>query len=376
MFQQYYQVGDQIFLSKTSALIEATRTNTHPTWQFHTDIFNKVPWQLPSGKTLNELYLSRAKLLREKYDYIVVMFSGGSDSTTVVNSFVDQNLPIDELVIKWPVAATENKYQISGDTTATNFLSEWNLRVLPAIKTISNRWPEIKITIDDWSSDLEQELIEDDWSNLNDWLNPGVFRKYGGLHPSDSEVKMIDAGKKTAVIWGVDKPKIIYRDGRIYTYFLDKLANTKFVDGSKGRISELFFWSEDCPEIAHAQARIAYEYFVANPDRLSLIDWNQRASQDYQQYTNLMRKLVYPDWNSKIFQADKIHHSVYAELDSWMFQSAGHTRYMQSWQYGLDNLRKAIDPKYQQFHKDGKFDGWVGFISPFYDLGPAGYSVA
>lgn len=371
MFQQYYQVGNQNFFSKTSALIEATRTNTHPTWQFHENVFKNIPWQMPSGKTLNEVYLNRAKALREKYDYLVVMFSGGSDSTTIVNSFVDQNLPIDEIVVKWPVSATENKYQVSTDTTPTNFLSEWNLRILPALRTISDRWPNIKITIDDWSSDLEKELIEDDWLNLNDWVNPGVFRKFGGLHPSETEIKMIDAGKKTAVIWGVDKPKIIYRDGRIYTYFLDKLANTKFVNGSNGRTSELFYWSEDCPEIIHTQSRLAYEYFVANPDKLSLIDWNQRASQDHQQYNKIIRKIIYPHWNTNIFQADKITHYVYAEVDAWMFQSAGHTRYMQSWQSGLDNLLRVIDPKYYKFDKHGKFDGWVGFISPFYDLGPA-----
>ncbi len=77
-----------------------------------------------------------------------------------------------------------------------------------------------------------------------------------------------------------------------------------------------------------------------------------------------------------IFQANKTSHNTLSEVDTWMFQKATHTRYMQSWQNGIDNLRKAIDLKYHQFHKDGKFDGWVGFISPFYDLGPAGYSVA
>jgi len=115
-----------------------------------------------------------------------------------------------------------------------------------------------------------------------------------------------------------------------------------------------------------------YDYFQANPDQLPLIDWNLRASQNTQLYTDLVRKLIYPNWNTKIFQANKSPYHVFSTVDTWMFQSAADSRYMQSWYHGLDSLRRAIDPKYHQYHKDGKFDGWIGFVSPFYDLGPVG----
>ena len=61
--------------------------------------FENIDWTKEPTKTLKQLYKERAEQLRSDYDYLIVYFSGGSDSITVVNSFLDNNIPIDEIVI-------------------------------------------------------------------------------------------------------------------------------------------------------------------------------------------------------------------------------------------------------------------------------------
>ena len=121
----YYQVGSRIFYSKVEALIEATQTNVHPTWHFADHVWSAINWQQDFNRDLRELYYGRARQLREMYDYIVISYSGGSDSRTVLDSFLKQGLHVDEILHAWPRAATKDIYKISTDHD--NFLSEYDL---------------------------------------------------------------------------------------------------------------------------------------------------------------------------------------------------------------------------------------------------------
>ena len=364
----YYQVGSSIFYSKTKALIEATRTGIHPHWHFADSIFTKLPWQSQTTWDLREIYKNRAKYLREKYDYLVLSYSGGSDSYTALNSFLSNGMKVDEILVRWPISATENKYKVSYDTRAYNMLSEWDLVLKPDIEYLTKNYPDIKITVYDWSSDINAEMTEEDWYGVNDFLNPGVFKKFRVI--SESEQRMIDAGKKTAVIFGVDKPQIAYKDGALHFYFLDKLSNCTFVPGDKNRTPERFFWSPECPEIVLAQTQIIYNYFLQHTELLDLVDWNKRTTIDKTPYDKIIRSIIYPDWNLNKFQTVKPYNMVRCSNDAWMFQYLQDNQYFQSWESGVDSFKNVIDTKYYHYSPDGQFNGWVGFISPFYNLGP------
>ena len=208
---------------------------------------------------------------------------------------------------------------------------------------------------------------------INDHLNPGVFRKYSAWVGTETEQRMIDAGKTVATIWGIDKPQIVYRDSNVHFYFLDKLANTKFVSGVQNRVAEMFYWSIDMPEIVHQQARLMYEYFLAHTDQLYLIDWNRRSARTPEQkklYDSIIKNIIYPDWSPAKFQANKSISMVKSGIDHWMFRHYNSYRYLQSWEHGMASIMQAVDKKYYQFNANGDFVGWTGFISPFYCLGP------
>ena len=88
----YYRVGQQIFLKKIPALIEGTKTNIHPEWVFHDQTFGLVNWEEEPKETLDDLYQQRAQQIRDRYDYVVLFYSGGSDSHNILNAFVKNNI--------------------------------------------------------------------------------------------------------------------------------------------------------------------------------------------------------------------------------------------------------------------------------------------
>jgi hypothetical protein len=364
----FYQVGERVFYSKTLALIEATKTNQTPRWFFADEKFATVPWATGHCADISEVYRKRARQLREKYDYLILSYSGGSDSFTAFKSFVEEGLLVDEIVVRWPVKATQDRYKVSYEVAPSNMLSEWDLVIKQDLKFIEQHYPTVKITIFDWSDELDSELVENDWYSVNDHLNPGVFRKYAGV--SIQEQQMIDSGKSVAVIWGIDKPQLRYDNGNVYFYFLDKLVNTRSVDNLNERAIELFYWSADCPEVVHAQARTVYEYFVRNPDQTDLIDWSKDSSSKKAQYDAIVKSLIYPQWSINTFQAGKPSSMVWNEYDAWMFKDLKEHRFFQSWHYGLNSIANAVDKKFHQTTKTGRFEGWTGFVSPMYNLGP------
>ena len=103
----YYLVNGLEFDSKLQACIYATQLNKDVKWIFNDWMFSKYPWHVEPSETLDQLYDQRARQLREKYDYIIISYSGGADSHNIVSSFIRQGLHIDELVVNTMESITD-----------------------------------------------------------------------------------------------------------------------------------------------------------------------------------------------------------------------------------------------------------------------------
>jgi hypothetical protein len=62
-------------------------------------VFENIDWTKEPTKSLKQLYKERAEQIRDMYDYLILYFSGGSDSITALNAFLDNDIPLDEVVI-------------------------------------------------------------------------------------------------------------------------------------------------------------------------------------------------------------------------------------------------------------------------------------
>lgn len=366
----YYQVGDEIITNKVKALLRASQVGIHPTWHFHDDVYRKLDWTRDTSLDLNTLYQMRARQLRDKYDYLCLNFSGGSDSWTALKSFKDAGIWPDEIFTRWPFAATHGRYHVnSDDLRPSNIFSEWYFTVEPVLREIEEWFPHTKITVHDWSTDFfSNELSDDLWLDCmpSDYLNPGAIFKNTAM--SEGEKQAIESGKKTALIVAIDKPHLFYKDGMINCFFLDKLANGH-VPEINGRNGEHFYWTPDLPEITLTQARMIYRALQSNNraainiDASQLFDINKKHLWDM-----FVRPIIYPEYMQRgIWQTKKCHTRVYDHADFFMFNYE--TKYLQSWNNVFANIINSIDEKYID-RKNGEITGFKGFFDGVYALGP------
>ena len=93
----FYEYNGKYYINKFQAL-EAAGTD-YVTWHFNDEEFGKFDWSKEPDDDLYDMYAQRAWQLRQKYDKIVIYFSGGIDSLTVLRTFVNNSIPIDAVVL-------------------------------------------------------------------------------------------------------------------------------------------------------------------------------------------------------------------------------------------------------------------------------------
>jgi hypothetical protein len=87
---------NEIFDTKAKII----RLETSDNLSFHiSSNFDKADWSIEPALSLQEMYRIRAQQIRDSYDYVVLYFSGGSDSITALNAFIKNNINIDEVVV-------------------------------------------------------------------------------------------------------------------------------------------------------------------------------------------------------------------------------------------------------------------------------------
>lgn len=371
----YYRVGNQEFFSKIDACVAGTKQNIHPTWHFNDSVWNGLDWTVEPEVNILDLYRARARQLREQYDYILIYYSGGSDSQTVVEAFIDAGCHIDEIVTVWNRAHDTGFIASPSVTDPRNIEAEFELTVRPGLEWIRNVSPKTKITYQDVSNDILEYLTKydgEEWlGQITEHLNPqnlGRFSAPKTLH----QRLLLDRGKKTALIYGADKPKICIKDGKYCVYFVDVLANNfkgvSINHDYNNMTPEFFFWTPDLPEIVVKQAHILRKWFNANPALKSILTWPNFSWTHRTTYETIVRSIIYPRWNLSRFQVDKPHFVVYSEWDNWFFKHFSDSYVYWNWKKGVDHVLSNVDSKYLSYTFDKTFNGFVGMINGHFCL--------
>jgi hypothetical protein len=373
----YYTVGTKKFYGKVEALIEATKTKEFPIWHYNRNVFDNVKWQEEPQTPLRELYRMRAQQLREKYDWIRIEASGGGDSTTALLSFLNNGIHIDEVVFRYPKTGEKNVHNDPYNTKCENTLSEWEFAAKPLLNWISTNHPRVKITVHDYSENMLKQGLDDSWVfKTKDYFQPGHCFKHDNVgfidHRRDAE-----AGKKICVLYGIDKPRMCVKDNKWFVYFMDLQANhsNSVVYEYDNITNEYFYWSPDLPELVCKQAHIIKNWFMMpqNKPLQFVVKWPNNSIANRTTYEQMVKPLIYPDYDPATFQVIKPSNSFYNEMDYWFYVNFQETQVYKTWQAGLTLLVNSIDEKY--FNKEmGKPVGFVGFVSPFYYLGPSVYA--
>lgn len=371
----YYTVGNEKYSSKIDACIQASRQNIHPQWHFNDHVWNTIDWTVEPQLDIMEIYRQRARQIRERYDYVIINYSGGCDSQTMVDAFLSAGCHIDEVGTIWNRAHV-NRVDTSGMTTDPNNVeAEYDLTTRPGIDRILSASPSTKITyvdISDHTVDLYNRFDGEEWLQTTaEHLHPQYVTRWAGTRDRDQLVQL-DTGRRTAILFGVDKPKVCIKDGRYCVYFVDIVANSFRGGWNRSEYDnlhyEFFYWTPDLPDIVIKQAHLIKQWFESHPRLKPLLAWPNHDYAKRTAYELIVRSIIYPEWDLGTFQVNKSTSAVWSEWDSWFFQQYRDSKAMATWLAGLDHIQKNVDKKYLAYNFQDRFEGFVGMINGHFCL--------
>ncbi len=327
----FYQVGNKKFHNKSLALLESYKSGNGIKWNFHNEVFQNCDWSIPIEKSLKELYKQRAEQLRNSYEYLVLYFSGGADSTNILMTFVENNIFLDEIVMQIPEPDRKN---LNGyDTSERNMYGEIDHVAVPFLKKIKLN-PNTKIRFQDFSQPLIELLKRDDWFETNPLgtsVSIGlVGRQYAAM--KDTHIlELCESGKKSCQILGIDKPLVKYHNGEYFAYFSDLSAfhtapitlNHKEIYHTL-YVTEFFYWTPDMPEIVIKQAQEIKKHCEIDSYKKFL--WANSLKIHIEKFRNIMHPIIYPELNFHDFQTQKPKDlNLKTSYNTWFWETANQT---------------------------------------------------
>jgi len=371
----YYSCDDKNFSSKIAACIYATKNKKELKWHFNDNIFDNFNWREEPQENLDFLYDQRAKGLREKYDYLILAFSGGADSNNVLESFIRQNLLIDEVIVN--TMDNRNKMTVLDKSIIENWNegAEHHFQTIPRLEYIKKVSPKTKITVVDIS-----EQLFDFFNNAGDesWilqsrerLNVSGFMRHNFIHFKEVR-KQLDKNLKIAMILGLDKPRTFIRDNMFKLMFTDKSINIatvqEFMTDYTNTAVEFFYWHPDSIRMLCKQAHVIKRWLEFNKQYRSA--WTPTSIKDWfvkhrSIHEKVLRSVIYTTWNPNYWQTNKSTLDWYSQIDDWFVKDYSHTREYMIWKSGLDYIKNNAS---DYLFNDTEDQGLRAF-SKVYDIG-------
>lgn len=386
----FFEVGQEKFYSKLDAIQYSISTGQEVSWNFNNEVFSRLDWTKEPDASIQELYSCRARALREKYDYLVCMFSGGSDSTTVLQTFIDNEIPVDEIFINhWSKGCANNfiNYEVMNAAlpfVENNVPKSWNCRVRLYDYT-------------EWVLDClrDPEHRKRSYREINNIHNLAMISMWKDLQYRFPEyMSLHDQGKSIAFIWGEAKPHIDYDEisQKHFFFFEDHYAHApqpRDQEANDPRCHhEQFYDDPDHPLIKVKQSHLLLKTMKQVHHRSDIFVDKQRSQLDVYMglrgfeikdprgspcYTycngkevaldrNAFNCTIYPSWNFLTYHEDKQAGRLVHPAHAWIEKIAPkesrdwYTGYIKTYSYlpeewrahrgGLEQGIKRIQIKY------------------------------
>ena len=352
-----WSCNNKTFLDKISAIRESVREQK-PVYYHAPQGYDQFAWFQESTDTWEHTLKSRALQIRESSKKINLLFSGGCDSTKMLETFVKNKIFIDEI--------TCLKYGVEEADHEVTEVAE------PYLKKIKHLIPQTKINIANITiKDYEKYYGDPYWAEKQTWANHIRFRL---THPVMDNVLYHQSNTDLVHVLGRDKPHLVYNNGDWYTYFLDvDIETNQYMNNSNC----VFFYADD-PVIHSKQCHMLKNYIEKNftPEKYS----NQLSiSKIDQKYINVgagrlkrasdffIRKITTID---KVYDSDGVEVVVEGNKDtqavSSFIKDKQYESIIKKWHNGLKDLRSDISSNW--FNKNHPMHGTVGVFSKFYCL--------
>jgi len=281
-------------------------------WIYNDEYFSSFDWKKEPNESLESLYLKRAIKLREKYDYIILMYSGGSDSGNILDTFVNNDIILDEVahIVNYEGSKDKGSFQNKeiyevAKPKVDQLIQQKNLKTVSRLIDITKR------TVDFFNQKNKFDFIYFSHS----FGAPNMHAKCKLYQEVKEWRDLVSSGKKVCFLWGSDKPRVSGHDGVFNFYFTDVIDGSISVGdqlrGNDGPADELFYWAPEYEStmIMIKQAHIIKNFLSYYNIKKKLYDFKylpneevtchcfEKGKLQYMLGGNLLKKLIYPTWN-------------------------------------------------------------------------------
>tara|TARA_R110000803_G_scaffold189895_1_gene252398 strand:- start:40 stop:1185 length:1146 start_codon:yes stop_codon:yes gene_type:complete len=364
-----YHCNGKPFLNKLEAILEANTSGLHVEWDYHNSIFGQSSWDIEPNIELRELYRQRALQLRESYDHLVLFYSGGVDSWTILKTFIDNNIRVDEIYMFGAFDIEEKQYSRWRKSTTPGYYSREIKQSLPMIKKLAESH-KIKVNLYDWTQDIIDAANDPDWF----WtaavrFDPScmVRSKFHKIFREHNE--LLHKGKKVGFVYGIDKPRLLRDDNNIYFAFLDIIMTTGTLPtndilGENWENDEYFYWTPNLPELSIKQSHAVVNWLRVNNKLHYIRHVNNAVDFHDEEYYREVNLSIYPDWDNNIWQIKKPTGAIYNENARWFIEGKFEAKL--KWENSLWELERVCGKKW--FNNHTVNDGLRGHLSPLYKI--------
>lgn len=360
----YWTCQGHVFHNKIHALIHASQINSDIEFRFNDHVLDNLDWSIEPPHPIDYYYDQRAKSIRDSYDYVVVMYSGGADSSTVLKSFLRQNLAVDEIAV----------YGLYPENSQPNrFL--WNQEIIHAATDLLNRCSANNIKISNlnlWEGINRLDTVDWIWQS-DPLLMATQAIRYPVVFQRADLRNRVERGQKVCLVFGHDKSKILVKDSAFYHVLLDVggagtgIFPELFASDYVGPTMELFHINTVVPEIMIKQAHMMATWYWQKfgSDCTSLLNMCRMDPK----YSSRFNSVCYPTtWREgttyslgKGTSQSNIGYTINTQATikkswewkcEWLQSDLAGTLWHHNWKTGLRQLFTLLDPKFVNQQND------------------------
>ena len=255
--------------------------------------------------SLSELYKLRAQQIRDEYDYVILSFSGGSDSVEILETFLEHNIFLDEIqtVHYDSLISRRNEDDLAKDDSLSVML-EYRKAVIPKLKRVRELSPNTKITEIDVSDYTYDQIAKNkfDYMGITGKNTNGtnVTRplRTNTFYMHNYNNVMFKPKGKVAFVRGYDKPILSIDNNHLYFRFSDiSLHGVKLL--RSGEVDNLytfedFFWSPKMPLIPIKQSHVIKRAIELDQNPYErVVGYNKENAEFLEPVERLYSRIIY-----------------------------------------------------------------------------------
>jgi len=275
----YYSEDGQTFPNRIQALNYQEFHHKKIFLYYYDHIYDNLNWKLEPHESLDFHYRQQAQRIRDEYDYVILCYSGGYDSTHILETFYYNNIKLDKIVTTGPFS--QDSYTGSDENhnreiylNAFPYINELGLADIVQLIDYSTMFGNVEqFSVyelgENWVEEIGCKYSPHHffWRDLDKYVVPNKFKD-----------------KKVAIVWGTDKTYFPedatikgfkFRDGPLTSY-------SRFHQPKNDNVQNInFYWDPNYPLILLKQLHTIKNYRPLMPLEYTKLIYNLKKTPIY-----------------------------------------------------------------------------------------------